>query len=241
MCRSRFPTPLLVFLPLLGIVAATGALAQCDSTYAKAGSLPRATGAAAATEQFYADSVHQTYPSSDYVWDGSGYARVALAERRFEAASHAGNAFYFQGSAGESYRVVGPPPGTVVPVGLRLVGVGEIVFYEYCGGSGCNPVAGITVDGAPAEHLEAIMLGSFHDAVLPFDRSIVLTRQAGEPFTLNYFLSAGTSHSPAYVSISGRVEFTGLPPGASVVSCLQENISTAARPASWGGLKVRYR
>ena len=241
MYRSRFPTPMLVVLQHLGIFTASVAFAQCDSTYAQAGSLPRATGAAAAVEQFYADSVHQTYPSSDYVWDGSGYARVALAERRFEAASHAGNVFYFQGSARETYRVVGPPPGTSVSVGLRLVGVGEIVFYEYCGGSGCNPVAGITVDGAPAEHLEAIMIGSFRDAVLPFDRSIVLARQAGEPFTLNYFLSAGTSHSPAYVSIAGRVEFTGLPPGASVVSCLEENVITAGRPASWGGLKVRYR
>lgn len=242
MFRSRFGTRLLVVLPLLGIATARCALAQCDSTYVKVGGLPLATGAAAAFEQVFADSLSRFYPPDSVSWDhGSGYIRVSLPERRFEIAVHSTQSFGFGGSGRETYRVVGPPAGTPVSIGVRLVGVAEIVFYQYCGGSGCNPVAGITVDGVATEHLEAIVIGSFRDVVQPFDRSIVLTRPAGEPFTLKYGWSAGTSHSPAYVSILGRVEFTGLPPGASVVSCLEEIVPTVSRPASWGGIKARYR
>ena len=56
----------------------------------------------------------------------------------------------------------------------------ECVFYEYCVGSGCNPAAGITIDGTSSDHLEMIALGSCFDQVRPFDRSTTLTRCADE-------------------------------------------------------------
>jgi hypothetical protein len=227
---------------LLAFVQAGSARAQCDSSYVDLGAGRLFTGTAAAHEQVYADSMHRVYgPDSSYAWDGSGYVRVALASRHFEAASHSEQPFYFGGSARDEYRLVGAPPGTEVTFGVRLVGVIEFVFYEYCGASGCNPVAGITIDGAPSEHLEMIAIGSYVNLVRPFDRSTTLTRVADVPFTLKYFLQAGTSHSPAYASITATVEFEGLPPGMRVVSCVEELAPTNSHPGTWGSLKVRYR
>lgn len=231
-------------MTLLALGAPVGVRAQCDSSWVRLADGQFVSGAAAAREQTYSDSIHiaeYCWPDSCWYWDGSGYLRIALAERRFEAASHSEQSLYFAGWARDEYRIVGAAAGSEITFRMRLVGTVEFVFYEYCGGSGCNPVAGITVDGPPSDHLEMIGIGSYHDQVLDFDRSTTLTRRAGESFTLNYFMQAGTSHSPAYASVDARVEFDGLPPGVRVVSCLEEAVGTTTRPGSWGEIKSRYR
>lgn len=227
---------------LVSVTSAAGARAQCDSSYVRLSDGRLVTGAAAGQEQAVSDSIHlPCSPDSSCFWDGSCYLRIALAERRFEAASHSEQSLGLGGRARDEYRVVGLPAGTEVTFGLRLIGVIEFVYYEYCGGSGCNPVAGIQITGGATDHLEAIGIGSYHDQVLPFDYSTTLTRRAGEPFLLEYFMQAVTSHSPAYASVSARVEFDGLPPGLQVVSCLEEYLGTGSRTGSWGALKLRYR
>lgn len=238
----RFAPALFVPLMLLAITQAKGARAECDASYVRLSNDQLVTGTAAAQELAYSDSVHWLASLDPLLyWDGSGYVRIALATRRFEAASHSMQSLYFGGRARDEYRVVGAPAGAEITFRLRLVGTVEFVFYGYCGGSGCNPVAGITVDGVFPEHLEMIGIASYADRVLPFDRSTNLTRRAGEPFTLDYLMQAGTSHSPAYASISARVEFDDLPPGVRVVSCLEEYFGTESRTGSWGSLKLRYR
>lgn len=239
----RAITPGLLTL-LLGLLSARGARAQCDSSWVSLGDGRLVTGAAAARELGYSDSLHTPAycaPDSTCFWDGSGYLRIALAERRFEAASHSSRSLYFSSRARDEYRIVGAPAGSDVTFCVRLFGTVDFVFYEYCGGSGCNPVAGITVDASELEHLEMIGIGSYRSQVLPFDRSMMLTRRAGEPFALDYFMRAGTSLSPVYASVVARVEFVDLPPGASVVSCLEELARTTTRPGSWGGIKSLYR
>lgn len=229
---------------LLALFAAPGARAQCDSSWVSLGDGRLASGAAAARELSYSDSIHRPAycpPDSTCFWDGSGYLRVALAERRFEAASHSTRPLYLSSRAREEYRIVGAPAGSDVTFRVRLFGTVDFVFYEYCGGSGCNPVAGITVDGSELEHLEMVGIGSYRDQVLPFDRSMTLTRRVDEPFTLNYYLVAGTSLSPVYAGVVARVEFEDLPPGTRVVSCLEELARTTPRPGSWGRIKTLYR
>lgn len=238
----QLPTALLLSTMLLAFVQAGGARAQCASSFVDLGGGRRVTGPAAAQEQFHADSMHTQYgPDSTYVWEGSGYVRVALATRHFETATHSEQSFGFSATARDEYRVVGAPPGTEVTFLLRLTGTVEFVFYEYCGGSGCNPTAGITIDGTPSEHLEMIGLGGYVDQVRPFDRAMNLTRRANEPFTLSYFMMAGTSHSPAYVGITASIQFDGLPPGVRVASCVEELVPTKNNTGTWGGLKLRYR
>jgi hypothetical protein len=116
------------------------------------------------------------------------------------------------------------------------------MYRVHCGGSGCIPVAFLSVDGSDVnEHLEFLGLGGFVTALVPFERSMTLVRRAEEPFLLRYYVTAGTSHTPSYVGLSARVEFDQLPPGVRVESCLEANLPTANRRATWGSLKAMYR
>ena len=65
---------------------------------------------------------------------------------------------------------------------------------------------------------------------------------AGTPFRLAYQVLASADQARAGASVSGRITFPGLPPGAVASSCHDYGGGpTPARPVSWGGLKVRYR
>jgi len=237
---QRLPALLLAFA-LVTVQRPAGARAECDSTYVEV-STQVLVGVAAAQEVTATDTLHLVGPGDPpYVADGSGFQRIGLLSRVFDSAVHAENSLFVSGRARDEYRVVGAPAGTEVTFRVRLVGTFDVVFYEYCGGSGCNPVAGLTVDGEDNEHLEFIGIGSYRDQLLPFDRSMTLVRRAGEPFLLSYFTQAGTSHSPVYVGLHAQVEFVDLPPGVRVVSCLEDYVSTETRPATWGSLKARYR
>jgi len=69
---------------------------------------------------------------------------------------------------------------------------------------------------------------------------VVVTRSAGDPFTLHFDLA--TSGRGAG-DVSGQLHFSGLPPGASVVSCqgYHQDFPTGAKGISWGRLKTTYR
>lgn len=76
----------------------------------------------------------------------------------------------------------------------------------------------------------------------PVDLTLDVAALAGEPFRLQFELAVYNS----YVgdgSVSASFSFTGIPPGAGVVSCngYVSNPAVPARPASWGKLKRLYR
>jgi hypothetical protein len=66
---------------------------------------------------------------------------------------------------------------------------------------------------------------------------VVVTRAAGDPFTLHFDLTT-SGHGSG--DGSGQLHFSGLPPGASVVSCqgYQRDFPTAEKKTSWGRLKT---
>jgi hypothetical protein len=69
---------------------------------------------------------------------------------------------------------------------------------------------------------------------------LTVTRSAWELFTLRFdFATSGSGSGQA----SGRLRFSGLPPGAFVTSCqgYGQDLVTAATGVTWGRLKLLYR
>lgn len=226
-------------LLLMGV--ATTTRAQCDSAYVVVWD-QSAWGMGAAAAVTATDTLHRRFPLFPPGLDGSGYVRIALVPRAFEAAVHADLVLSMEGEARDEYRVVGAPAGTEVTFRVRASGFFDITFARgSCGGAGCNPVVRFSVDGDATEHLEFYGEAHFSNAFMPFERSMTLVRRAEEPFFLRYRLFSSISHEPAYVGLSARVEFDELPPGVRVESCLEANLPTSNRRATWGSLKAMYR
>jgi hypothetical protein len=75
------------------------------------------------------------------------------------------------------------------------------------------------------------------------DTTIVLpmAHAAGDTFSLE--LTADAYSLIAYAGVSGQIFFSGLPAGASVMSCqgYHQDAATPTRRQSWGALKLLYR
>ena len=215
--------------------------AQCDSAFVVVRD-QSVWGMDAAATVTATDTLHRAFPLFPPGLDGSGFIRIALIPRIFESAVHADLLLSVEGEARDEYRVVGAPAGTEVTFRVRASGYFDVTFESgHCGGAGCNPHASFFVDGDPGEHMEFIGIAHFVNALETFERSMTIVRRAGEPFFLRYHLFSGISHEPAYVGFRAQVEFDQLPPGVRVESCLDANLPTANRRATWGRLKAMYR
>ena len=143
----------------------------------------------------------------------------------------------------DDYDIIGVPNGT--PVSLTAVlTVDGAVYTAGCGGTGCGGyyVARLIhgTEVAEAQHSDHLFQGRIeHHDVL----SIPLTIIAGQPERLEFKLDGARSPGGSHGSEArGVLSFTGLPAGASVVSCQGFGVGpTPARRSSWGRLKSIYR
>jgi len=143
----------------------------------------------------------------------------------------------------DAFDVTGVPPGTPVTLTAQLT-VDCFVSTTGCGGSGCS---GTVIDslehGADVDsqvHAVHLFIGreDFHDVL-----SIPVTIVAGTPEVIRCkiegYRNPGGSHDSGG---SGSIQFVGLPPGVSVISCQgYSSQPTPARKRTWGSLKVTYR
>lgn len=78
----------------------------------------------------------------------------------------------------------------------------------------------------------------------PVDDKVVfpLSHAPGESFQLEMLLEAqGYDQQDGTIHASATLHFSGLPPGAYIVSCQNYDMPVPAKSSSWGGVKARYR
>jgi hypothetical protein len=142
----------------------------------------------------------------------------------------------------DEYVLVGPAVGTVVTVEAILDFEGSI-GTPGCAGSGCGA------------QFRAILLDEFFNAMKAVDApassgdtraedSLPLSVRftVGTPkviyFGFELRTGAGAHHGGDW---AGGLRFTGLPPGAHILSCSGYGGATEVRPATWGRIKTLYR
>jgi hypothetical protein len=154
-------------------------------------------------------------------------------------------------AAVDQYHVEGVPPGT------PLVFYAEIDVHLNAYGYACRPVGwsiATSVSATLKEENSNLSSASIRTPIkcspnglccaqaahLEKTLRVTVTRLAGDLFTLHFDL-AGIGRGSGQES--GQLRFSGLPPGAFVVSCqgYRQDIPTTAKRTSWGGLKLLYR
>jgi len=148
-------------------------------------------------------------------------------------------------SADDTYQILGRPPGTPVNFVVEFQ-VGGSIGINQCGGSGNLSAAIINtgIPGAPSANTAYACNASctcFGSPTLNTVLSLPMTKNAGTPFPVGYFLA--TNGVLSNETLSGQFRFVGLPAGTSVISCqgyVQES-PVAIQRASWGTLKLHYR
>lgn len=125
----------------------------------------------------------------------------------------------------DQFQVVGVPAGTQATITLRLFG---------------------WADGAQvlADDLAGHQIGAYKFAPdVNYDVSMPLTVTAGQLFPLTFTQSASAIGTMYNGFVTASFAFTGLPPGASVISCNGYTSGSAVptRRSSWGVLKSHYR
>lgn len=154
-------------------------------------------------------------------------------------------------SAVDQYRVEGVPAGTPLVFSAEL----DVSLDVY--GFDCPPIGYLASSTASATLKEGDTNQSSAAITTPVTCSaggyccadakslrtglrVIVTRPAGDPFTLHFDL-ATSGHGSG--NGSGQLYFSGLPSGASVVSCqgYRQGAPTAVKAMSWGRIKMIYR
>jgi hypothetical protein len=146
-------------------------------------------------------------------------------------------------NAADAYDVAGVAIGTPVSLTVTL-SVDGSVSTSGCGGTGCGGVfVDSLVSGALVDrrsHAIGVFNGSvpFHD-----DLTLPITIVAGSPVVIEMhfegYRSPGGNHASQG---TGVLRFSGLPPGAAVISCQgYASGPTPTQRASWGRVKIVYR
>lgn len=167
-----------------------------------------------------------------------------------------GYGFDVSSSAGldavDEYRIIGPPPGTPLTFTAEMAVFmnldGYCTGYGYCTASrasaslreGDSNLAAMSVE-TPLNFDEINLRCCAKSTSAAQTLRVTIVRTVGEVFTLHYGMSCSQQWSSGYVV--GQMRFSGLPGGASVVSCqgYRQDFATVSRPMSWGQVKLRYR
>ena len=141
----------------------------------------------------------------------------------------------------DEFQLTGLAPGTPVSfnVVLHLLGAGQS-FSEPGGGGGARLTATLLEGSSNTVQVVKGTLGSLPLSVNePLNLSVAAV--AGTPIRLVAAVRAEAFDGRG--QLEGLLEFTGLPPGASLVSCrgYSSAAPVAARRTSWGRLKATYR
>ena len=156
---------------------------------------------------------------------------------------------FARASAHDRYQIIGVEPGTAVSLVAEMGASGGAGAYGHCAFS---PYASVSAtlerDDGTRVRVSAGSSYSYPDCTPVGSGSLSATLQlpleviAGEEFGLHMEVTASASWGDGTASMSG-LAFSGLPPGASIVSCqgfLQES-PVQALQASWGRVKSIYR
>lgn len=140
----------------------------------------------------------------------------------------------------DEYWVVGLPAGTPVDFAAEfLVGGPWSVFPGSPQGEySCE---GFVAGEGDTSRFSIRLPGGCCHGNISRSLSLTLHHLAQKPFRLQLHLASQDYRGS--VDVSGRLQFSGLPPGAVVVSCqgYASDGVTPARPTTWGQLKVFYR
>ena len=141
----------------------------------------------------------------------------------------------------DEFQLTGLAPGTPVSfnVVLHLLGEGQS-FSEPGGGGGAQLTASLLEGSSNAAQVVKGTLGSLPLSVdEPLNLSVAAV--AGTPIRLVVAVRAEALDGRG--RLDGLLEFTGLQPGAGLVSCrgYSSAAPVAARRTSWGRLKATYR
>ena len=146
--------------------------------------------------------------------------------------------------ARDEFDVVGVPAGTRVAAVAEMAVEGWIISLG-CSPSGCWGYLDAGITSGPSTSQITLAEELLPAGRLPVSGSVQLpvTLVAGQPEIIEFALSArraaGGNNGAEGI---GRIQFTGLPAGARVVSCNgYGNVATPARRRSWGQIKTIYR
>lgn len=152
-------------------------------------------------------------------------------------------------TAVDEYRVGGIPVGTPVSFTAEMDVSAHLGGYCYgTHGTGSSASASLREGESNGSYVsistpmyEVGFNSCARDTSLAQTLRVSIVRFPGEVFTLHFSLSSFQLKNQA--TLSGRLRFSGLPPGASVVSCqgYRQDFATASLPVTWGQLKARYR
>ena len=229
------PTRLLWIVAALALIAArppqAGAQPICPSSELRLATTNVIVSTSAAAET--------TDAASGTVCLRAGYDLVAGRVRMVQC----GFLSHTYAIARDAYDVIGVPSGTPVSLTVEFALDGS-VWTPGCGGAGCSGTlagylrhGGRTDEGVYSIHL---FQGSaeVHD-VLRLPLTIVAGQPQAVEFELRGYRNPGGSHGSEG---TGTIRFTGLPPGARVVSCQGfAGQATPVRSATWGRVKTIYR
>src|SRR5262245_22474085 len=152
--------------------------------------------------------------------------------------------------ATDRYTIVGLPTGTPIALTAGLRVTGSITFCGTVPPSG-QIIASLFDEAGFEATAYALASPSICDtsgyccgvaASLDEPVRMPLAVQAGSPFEVTSAVRAGVTLTGT-ATITGRLAFEDLPPGTTVVSCqgFRQDAPVPALPASWGGMKARYR
>ena len=140
-------------------------------------------------------------------------------------------------AASEDFVVTGVAPGTPLTIHARL----HVVAHAFWTGA-YTPLnhANGWFEEAGAGRVEAIATAGYADPDVSIDTilSLDFANLAGQLFRLSMGATSESREGGGMATVT--LSFEDLPPGAQVYSC-HVGPPVPAHPASWGGLKLRYR
>lgn len=141
----------------------------------------------------------------------------------------------------DSFQVVGPADGTPLEFTAQLILWGS-VNGRGCGRACCYAGAQARLLEGSSNAAESTFRSPCGTTSINTTIEVQVHRLSGEGFLVTASVSGGGIEG-ASAAIYGTLRFSGLPEGASVVSCngFRQDFPVPVARGSWGRLKTRYR
>lgn len=172
---------------------------------------------------------------------GYGFVSYDIPAGRLMAfGTSSGLGFRVAVTMNDSFVVVGPPEGTPFEFAAQLILTGSANTSYYCGC--CYGFASAQIIEGSSNASTAGFYPLCGAESIQTTLSVLIRRSAGERFRIGAHLSAGGVEGGSG-EIHGTLRFSGVPEGASIVSCsgFHQGAPVPVVSGSWGRLKSRYR
>jgi hypothetical protein len=141
----------------------------------------------------------------------------------------------------DDFTLIGIAPGMPFTLTATARFTGRVSSSGAPGDGSGAAINGRLRDALGNEAIASISVGETGDRTLDQSVALPVTGTAGTPFRLRF--SAEAYVLAGFGSLQGQLSFTGLPAGASLISC--RGYSSAApvpvRTTTWGAIKTLYR